>query len=784
MRVEVHLGRNKLYAGIIARLHNQKPETYSIKPIRKILDKQPVVTPLQLGFWQWISAYYLCSPGAVMQAALPAHLKLMNESLLIWDAASHALPDHLSGDAYLLAEALEIRKKLTIAEVRLLLEGRNHAEAIREILDAGIAAVLEQLEDRYTPRKEKFLFLAPELDQDPGRLNEVFQKLENAPKQAAVLMAFFQIRQRGKSVAAAEVLKNAQASPAALNGLCTKKILEIRQLEADRVLPFIRDAEKTLQLNAAQEAAVDDIRKAWMHQDVVLLQGVTGSGKTMVYIRLIQEALEQGGQALFLLPEIALTAQIVNRLSAYFGEGLGVYHSRFTANERVEIWRKVQQGKLKVLLGARSAIWLPFQDLRLVVVDEEHDSSYKQYDPAPRFQARDAAIYLAGLFKAKIVLGSATPSLESAYHAVSGKYGFASLKVRYGEVSLPSVELIPAGQTHAALSSMLTVPLLDAIRSTLSSGKQVILFQNKRGYAPFILCSVCGTVPHCRHCEVSLTFHKASDKLHCHYCGNRTPVIRSCANCGNPRLTTKGFGTEKVEEELQRIFPKARVARMDVDSMRGKHKHQQLLSDFEQGRLNILVGTQMVVKGLDFDHVGLVGILSADSLLSFPDFRVNERAFQLMEQVSGRAGRVDGEGKVLIQAFNRKHPILQLVQQHDYKGFYRLEMDYRKRFGYPPYFRMLRIVLKHKQEEKAKQAGLYLMHSLEALKLDWILQGPGPALIPRIKTYYLYEIWIKIPLSSLSKLSTWKKQLLHTFKELNALRGHSGLQIMADVDPV
>lgn len=784
MRVEVHLGRNKLYAGIVAGLHNHKPESYGVKPIRKILDREPVVSAVQLRFWQWIATYYLCSPGEVMQAALPAHLKLMNESLLVWNASGLGFPDHLSGDAYLLAEALEIRKKLTIAEVRLLLEGRNHAGAIQEILEAGIAMVREQLEERYRPRTERFLFLAPELEGDTGRLNQIFESLGKAPKQAAILMAFFQIRQRGKPVTVPEVLKLAGANASALTALCGKGILEIRQLETDRIEPFAREEATALKLNAGQEAATGAIRAAWHHQDVVLLHGVTGSGKTMVYIRLIREALEKGGQVLFLLPEIALTAQVVSRLSAYFGEDLGVYHSRFTANERVEIWRKVQSGKLKVILGARSAIWLPFQDLKLVVIDEEHETSYKQYDPAPRFHARDAAIYLAGLFKAKVLLGSATPSLESAYHAVSGKYGLASLKARYGNLALPAVELVPAGQTHAALSSMLSIPLLEAIRAMLDSGKQVILFQNKRGYAPFILCSLCGTVPHCRHCDVSLTFHKASDKLHCHYCGNRTVLVRSCANCGNPRLTTKGFGTEKVEEELQRIFPKARVARMDVDSMRGKNKHQQLLSDFGQGRLDILVGTQMVVKGLDFGNVGLVGILSADSLLSYPDFRVNERAFQLMEQVSGRAGRADSEGKVLIQAYNRSHPILKLVQQHDYSGFYRSEMDYRKQFGYPPYFRMIRIVVKHRFEDRVRQAATHLAGQLNALGLQWVLQGPAPALIPRVRTYYLYEIWIKIPIDQLSSLGAWKKKLVETIKALSSRRGNAGLQVVADVDPV
>ncbi|HTN38432.1 MAG TPA: primosomal protein N', partial [Arachidicoccus sp.] len=489
----------------------------------------------------------------------------------------------------------------------------------------------------------------------------------------------------------------------------------------------------------------------------------------------------KGKQVLFLLPEIALTTHIVSRLREFFGDELGVYHSRFSNNERVEIWRKVQSGAYKLILGARSAVWLPFSELDLVIVDEEHDASFKQYEPAPRFQARDSAIYLAHLHKAKILLGSATPSLESAFNASQKKYGYATLKHRFGNVAMPQVTSVAAQNTQASLSGLLTLSLLDAIQETLSKGRQIILFQNKRGYAPFLICAVCGHVPHCKNCDVSLTYHKASDKLHCHYCGQKTAPIKHCPNCGSPKIIAKSFGTEKIEEELQRIFPKRRIARMDLDSMRGKNKHQQLIDDFEKGRLDILVGTQMVTKGLDFENVGLVGILSADSLLSYPDFRVNERAFQLMEQVSGRAGRVDGQGQVIIQTYNLKQPVIQWVKDHDIRSFYQSELEYRKQFGYPPFSKLIKITCRHRDKEKTTEAAINLAQELNKIP-NCTVQGPAPALIPRIKSSFLFEIWLKLPPEA-SLLSRAKQGIAAAIHTILAQKGFSALQIIPDVDP-
>lgn len=780
MRVEVSLGKNKIYSGLVLQVHNFKPENYTVKPIRNLVDEAPVVFPMQLQFWQWIAHYYLCSLGDVMNAALPAHLKLMSESLLLWNEMYDQPPIGLSDDAFIVAEALQVRKQLTIGEVRQLLESRNTSKAINELLEIELAIVTEQLEEKYKAKTERYVFLETAYE-DEALLQDVFQQLERAPKQLSLLMTFFQLKQQQPAVAAAELLKKAKASAAQLNALAERGLLRFENIATDR-LPSAAGAGITeFTLNEQQSLAFTEVKAGWEDNKVVLLHGVTGSGKTLIYVQLIREAIASGKQALFLLPEIALTTQVVARLKAYFGEELGVYHSRFSNNERVEIWNKVKDGKYKVVLGPRSALWLPFNELGCIIVDEEHDTSYKQYEPAPRFHARDAAIYLAALHKAKVLLGSATPSIESTYNAQQKKYAYVSLKQRYRGVSLPAIETVSARNTQVALSTLLTTNLLEAVGNTLAQGKQVILFQNKRGYAPFLICGACGWIPHCKNCDVSLTYHKQTDKLHCHYCGTKQAPIRHCLSCGNTQITTRSFGTEKVEEELQRIFPKARTARMDWDSMRGKHTQGQLIDDFTRGRIDILVGTQMVVKGLDFENVGLVGILSADSLLNYPDFRVNERGFQLMEQVSGRAGRLDGKGQVIIQSFDLKHPVLQWVKEHDFRGFYQAEVGMRQQFGYPPFTRMLKLTCKHRDEQKATLAAHALAGELNKVP-GLFIQGPAAALVPRVRNYYLQEIWLKMPRET-ALLQQAKDAVAAAINIVMQQRGYAGLQIIADVDP-
>jgi len=781
MRVEVHIGKNKIYAGIVLQTHDYAPQAYKVKLLRNIIDEHPILNSTQLDFWKWIAQYYLCSLGDVMNAALPAHLKLMSESLLIWSADFENPPLDLSDDGFLIAEALSIRKQLSIAETRQLLDGKNGSKAINELLELGIATISDTLEERYKPKLAEFVFLAPRL-QDEQTLNLLFNDLEKAPKQLNLLLAFFQLKKSGKPIATADLTKKANASRAQLLALVEKEVFILEKIAVDRLEYLSAQQEKTLSLTQDQETAFQTIKENWETHNVVLMHGVTGSGKTLIYVKLIKEALARGKQVLFLLPEIALTTQIVSRLRNYFGDELGVYHSRFSNNERVEIWEKVKKEQYKIILGARSAIWLPYKNLGLIIVDEEHDSSYKQYEPSPRFNARDAAIYLSSLHHAKVVLGSATPSIESTWNAQNKKYGYVRLSTRYLGVSMPEIELVSAKNTQAGLSSIFTVTLLDEIQKTLQQGKQVILFQNKRGYAPFLICGTCGWVAHCKYCDVSLTYHKLTDKLHCHYCGNRTAPIKHCPQCGALKLTTKSFGTEKVEEELQRIFPKLRIGRMDWDSMKGKNKHNQLIEDFTQGRIDILVGTQMVVKGLDFENVSLVGIISADSLLSYPDFRVNERGFQLMEQVSGRAGRMDGKGKVIIQAYNLKQPVLQWVKTHDFRSFYQTELAARQHFGYPPFLRMIKIICRQRDEKKASSGARLLAEQLKKIS-NIQIQGPSAALVPRVRNNYLQEIWLKLP-TDVQIIKQVKEQITAAINSTLSNRGYSTLQIIVDVDPL
>lgn len=779
IRVEVALGKNKIYSGIVLLTHNHKPESYAIKPIRNVIDEHPIVLPVQLQFWQWIAQYYMCSIGDVMNAALPAHLKLMSEALLIWNETVEQPPLDLSDDAFLIAEALHIRKQLTIAEIRQLLEGKNTARAINELLELELATVTEQLEERYKAKTERFVLLEKSYEEEEEKLSQLFNDLAKAPKQLELLMTFFQLKQQG-AVSVPALTKKAKASTAQVNSLVEKGVLKIETIALDR-LALLQEEKIAYTLSNEQSEALTKIKTGWQQNKVALLHGVTGSGKTLLYVELIKEAIQVGKQALFLLPEIALTTQVVSRLRAYFGDELGVYHSRFTNNERVEIWNKVKEGKYKAIIGPRSALWLPFQNLSAIIVDEEHDSSFKQYEPAPRFHARDAAIYLSTLHNAKVLLGSATPSLESATNAQRGKYTYVQLNQRYRGVAMPNIDVVSAKNTQAALSSILTINLLEEITQTLAQGKQVILFQNKRGYAPFLICGSCGWVAHCKYCDVSLTYHKATDKLHCHYCGSQSATFKHCPQCSNMKIVPKSFGTEKIEEELQRIFPKIRTARMDWDSMKGKNKMSQLIENFSKGRIDILVGTQMVVKGLDFENVGLVGILSADSLLSYPDFRVNERAFQLMEQVSGRAGRMDGKGKVIIQSFNLTHPVLQWVKEHDFRSFYHMESGSRQSFGYPPFARMIKLIVKHRDAAKVEQGAFQLAEALKQYP-ELHIQGPAAALVSRVRNYYIQEIWLKLQNDPLV-LQSLKGSIAIAINNTLQKRGNSALQITVDVDP-
>jgi primosomal protein N' (replication factor Y) len=783
MRVEVSLGKNKYYSGIIARLHNEIPESYDVKPIRSIIDEVPVVSELQLRFWNWVAQYYASAPGEVMQAALPAHLKLSAETRLQW-APRHPGQHEWSYEATPAVDALERRGAITISELRNLVGRKALITVLHELLNTESVIINDTLEPAFKRKTEKFVSLAPDYQTD-GALQPLFAQLERAPRQLEALMSFLTLSaKQGPSVKQADILSDGNLNAASIKALADRGVLQIEEQDVDRVSFSGNEGVSEISFTPAQEAAYQSMEEGLAEKGVVLLQGVTGSGKTLLYIQKIRECIAKGEQALLLLPEIGLTTQLVRRLYAYFGEELGVYHSRFSNNERVEIWEKVADARYKVVVGPRSAIWLPFTKLGVIICDEEHDGSYKQRDPAPRFHARDAATFLANLHGAGTILGSATPSVESLYNVRQNKYAYTALKERYRGVQLPKIEIINARTIEGVKKGglgILTPELRDAMKAALEEKKQIILFQNRRGYAPFQICMMCGWVPECRNCAVSLTYHKSSDKMQCHYCGLSTAVPHTCAQCGSNKLVSRSFGTEKIEEEVKTAFPEARVARMDLDSMRGRNALSDLLDSMDAQETDILVGTQMVVKGLDFAPVALVAILNADSLLSYPDFRVNERGFQLMEQVAGRAGRADGNGRVLIQAYNLQHPALQWVVDHDVGAFYRHEIGYREFFGYPPFSRIIRLVFRHKEEDKALEAAEQMAKAVA--KLEGIgIQGPAPGIIPRVRNQFVQELLLKCP-KDLKVLDTVKAYLKDQRSKITSQKGLSEVQVVIDVDP-
>ncbi len=782
MRVEVGLGRNKKYAGIVADLSAEKPDFSPIKPILGIIDKKPIIDGRHLDFWKWISAYYLASPGEVMQAALPSHLKMSAETRLIWSPEGGPGQGTWSSLTRPIADWLAQVHVLTIPEIRTRVAANDMPAVLSELLESGWVQWEDQLESRFKPKREKQLRLAPAYEGEEESLSALFDQLKRAPRQLELLLAYMDLRARiGSPMPVKALLDRAKASHALIRSLEEKGVFEVFYQKVDRLQAMAPQGEpEQISLSPAQAQALQEIRAGFEQKPVVLLQGVTGSGKTLIYIEEIREQIRQGKQVLYLLPEIGLTTHLVRRLKSYFGEEMGVYHSRYSPNERVEIWDKVREKKYRLILGPRSSLWLPFQDLGMIIVDEEHDISFKQRDPAPRFHARDAAIYLAHLFGARTLLGSATPSLETLHNVAKGKYGYVSLKERYQGIPMPRIEVFSARSDSGNSGSgpWIATPLARAMSETLNRNKQVILFHNRRGYAPFQICMSCGWVPQCRQCSVSMTYHKITDRMHCHYCGHRESVIRRCGQCGDQKMQARSFGTQRVEEEVQKIFPRARIARMDLDSMRGKHQHSQVLESLEKGQVDILIGTQMVVKGLDFSRVALVAILQADALLSFPDFRAQERAFQLMSQVSGRAGRQDGEGRVMIQAYRQNHPVIQWVKENDIRQMYQQEMALRREFDYPPYWRLIRIHIKHRSEATARQVGEEMVKALSTEAQIRVL-GPSPALVYQIRGYYIQEVLVKSPpepglLRSL-KARLWAERL-------NRLRTR-GLQVVLDVDP-
>ncbi|MCF3112133.1 primosomal protein N' [Niabella sp. CC-SYL272] len=786
-RVEVNLGKTKKYAGVIKRVHQTPPEFFEAKELVSVLDAAPVVYESQLQLWEWMARYYMCTEGEVMAAALPAHFKLSSETILVFNEEAGDDFNELDHEAFLVAEALLLRKELKLTEVQLILDNSHVYPVVNRLIQGKICYVWESLKDSYSPKKETYVLLHPDYDNEAAleRLLNTDTKLQRAEKQLELLLGYLHFQKTEGAITKQALLKKTGASEAQLKGLADKGILVLEKRSVDRIRSLPKDIQINFELSGAQSAALQQIRTVFREKDVCLLHGVTSSGKTELYIHLIEEQVRQGRQVLYMLPEIALTSQTIRRLQRHFGGHIGVYHSRFSQNERVEIWNKVKDGSLKIVLGARSSLFLPFRDLGLIVCDEEHDPSYKQMEPAPRYHARDAAIYFSSLFEGcKVLLGSATPSFESYNNALAGKYGLVQLTERFGNIRLPEIELVDTRRfrTKEFADTIIFPPLAENIRNALERNKQVILFQNRRGYTPYQRCNTCGWVPQCKYCDVSLNYHKVYNKLVCHYCGTSYPLMVTCPSCGSHDFIQKQFGTERVEEALQELLPHAHIGRMDIDTVRGKHAHDQLIQTFEQQKLNILVGTQMVVKGLDFEHVELVGIVDADGILSFADFRVNERAFQLMEQVSGRAGRKHGVGKVMVQTTQPGHPVLLQVQQHNYRALFDDELPKREQFGYPPFTRLIRLLLKNKIKDVVQDAAAWFAAALQD-KYSRFIMGPSEPIINKVRNQYLMELLIKLPRNT-RLITQCKEDVLFMIAQLHQEKRYKSVVVVPDVDPL
>ena len=780
MRVAVSFGKSKMYTGLVLNIHTNAPTLYEAKEIHQILDEIPLVNDKQLQHWQWIANYYMCSLGDVYRASLPSAFLLESETI-IYKNDIFLDETILLDDEFLIFEALQQQSQLTIHQVIAILGKKKVMPIVNGLIRKEAIVIKEEIYEQYKPKLVKYVRLHKNYTSDDS-LGKLLEELSRAKKQREAVLGFFQLLTSKKPIKAKELEEKAAVSSSILKSLVDKEIFEFYHIQIDRV-QYKGDTNDLKVLNEFQEKALAEIKETFKEKDVTLLHGITSSGKTEVYTKLIQEVLDEGKQVLFLLPEIALTTQIIVRLQYYFGEQISVFHSKYSINERVEVWNNVLNNKPKarIILGARSSVFLPFSNLGLIVVDEEHETSYKQFEPSPRYNARDAAIVLAKIHKAKILLGSATPSLETYYNAQQNKYGFVELNRRHGNVQLPKIELINVKekQRKKEMKGHFSDRLLALIQEALELKEQVILFQNRRGYSPVVECKTCGVSPECPNCDVTLTFHKFKHELRCHYCSYQRAMPNSCGACGSNTLDTKGFGTEQIELELKEIFPEYKIGRMDLDTTRGKHGYQKIIGAFEAKEIDVLVGTQMLSKGLDFENVSLVGILNADTMLNFPDFRAHERGYDMMVQVSGRAGRSKKQGNVAIQTYNPFHQILQQVSTTNYTDMYKEQLQERYQYKYPPYYRLIKITLKHRDYNKVDSGVNWLFKALYSSFGEHVL-GPTAPAVARIRNQYIKNIIIKIPPKQ--GLAHTKSQITKIRNTFEAVPDFRPIRFIIDVD--
>jgi primosomal protein N' (replication factor Y) len=790
IRVVVPFGKSKLLTGIVTKVHETLPSAYQAKYIEHILDDTPIITKKQYNLWQWISSYYMAPIGDVMNAALPANFKLASETKIVLHPDFDISNTKLDDRQYQIVEALQIQEVLDLKEISEIVGVKTIQPIIKKLIDMGVVLSQEELNEKFTAKTAVYILLNEHISNNTI-LEETIARLDSKKTSRRQLETLLLILREGNysenelQPILRKRLEEAGASISTLNTLEKNGIIIQKRIEISRFNKIKLGVSEFKELNTYQKKALDEVRSTFEEKQVTLLHGVTGSGKTEIYVELIREQLEQGKQVLYLLPEIALTTQLIQRLSSYFGDMVGVYHSKFNQNERVEIWNNVlnnNPNRFRIILGARSSIFLPFTDLGLIIVDEEHESSFKQYDPSPRYNARDCAIVMGHMYDAKVLLGSATPSLESYYNATSGKYGLVTLSNRFGGLQLPEIFCadLKKERRQKSMTSHFSSYLLDTMRDVLNKGEQIILFQNRRGYTPLWQCEICNWTPKCKNCDVSLTYHKFSNTLKCHYCGHHCAPIGSCVACGSNKLKMLGFGTEKIEDELSLMLPDKTIRRMDLDTTRSKNAYETIIQEFENRQIDILIGTQMVSKGLDFDNVSLVGVLDADMLLNRSDFRAFERSYHLMSQVAGRSGRKHKRGTVIIQTGDPDHWVIQKIIEHDYVGFYNSEIIERKNFFYPPFFKIIEITLKHKEEYILDRCALEFATQLKDVFKERVL-GPEYPSVKRVNNLFIKKITLKIERDAPEKKV---KERLHDLVSLfYSVPLNKSIRMIIDVDP-
>ncbi len=788
-RVIVSFGKKKIYTAIVLYLHDHLDVPYNAKPLLEVLDDVPIVSEGQLTFFQWISRYYMCTLGEVINAALPAALKLTSESFVALNPEVDPEEVDVDDREWELLKTLQ-NTDLSIKDVMEVTQLKQPQRVLKNLAEKGFIDLYEKVKDKFQPKKVKRIRLHQHWVSEDN-LEHLLNDLESKPKQQDVLLTYLREvpiledpKTNENGILKSTLLMD-EISPSSLKTLLKNNVLEEWEETVSRLGSAPEPQVVASVMSPEQAQALLSIKESFLTNSTVLLHGITGSGKTEIYMELIKEQLEIGKQVLYLLPEIALTTQIITRLQRIFGNSFGVYHSRYSDNERVEVWQNVKAGTFQFVVGVRSAVFLPFDQLGLIIVDEEHEPSYKQFEPAPRYHARDSAIYLASIHKANVLLGTATPAMETYKNALDGKYGLVELMSRYGDAYVPQLSFANTlkERKQKKLKGNFSSELVQAIEKALEKKEQVIIFQNRRGYAAYISCDNCGTIPKCPNCAVSLTYHQFNNKLVCHYCGYNQSMYADCLHCGSQELRQVGFGTEELEEELKLLFPQAIVQRMDLDTTRSKYGYHRIIESFEEGEIDILVGTQMVSKGLDFDKVNLVGIFDSDRMIHFPNFRSHERAYHLITQVSGRAGRKSKEGRVVIQTNDPDQQLLQKVKDSDFRSFYQWEILEREHFHYPPFTRLINITFKHRDKQTSFQAANFFFHEIvKQLKGQRII-GPVEPLVGKIRTLYLHEITLKLAKQGIN-LPVIKEYLRSVEKMTKSIAAFKGVGVVFDVDPI